>query len=167
MRWDELFAGLETDLDSLQQSERDVEIADRTRVRLGQMSWVDRCAGARVGLRVQGVGLLRGMVDTVTSSWLLLHASGTTDWVVSLAAVTGVVDVPANASAPAKRRTVEQKMTWLNAWSVLSRDRDEVYVVRVDGTPVAGVADRVGKDFVEIGGELVPYVVMAAVRAPR
>lgn len=166
MRWDGLFDDLEADFESMRESERDAEIADRTRARAGELTWVERCAGSPVRLRVQAVGVLSGVVDTVTTAWVLLHASESTDWVVSRAAVTGVLDVPAVAvGSPAGE--VARRMTWLNAWAVLARDRDPVHVVRLDGTTVAGVAGRVGKDFVELGAELVPYAAIAAVRCRR
>lgn len=165
MRWDDLFDDLEADLDSMHRSERDAQIADATRVRSGQIRWVELCRGGRVGLRVAGVGMLHGTVDTVTGAWLLLHGGAGVDWVVGLEAVLGVVDPPTTA-ARAAGGEVAARMTWLHAWSALSRDRDHVHVVRTDGSTVSGVPGRVGKDFVELGGEYVPYAAIAAVRCP-
>lgn len=175
MRWRELFGELEGDAAALERQERDLDIADRTRARLGSLSWLDRCAQRDVGLRVAGVGLLHGQVETVASAWLLLHADAATDWLVAVAAVTGIVPsttAVADTGSGDARGQVERRLTWLNAWSVLSRDRDRVYVVRTDGSGTAGIPARVGRDFVELTtevgrAELVPYAAIAAVRCPR
>ena len=182
MRWDDLFADLEGGVESMEQQERDADIAERTRAHLGTVRWVDRCVGARLGLRIVGIGLVEGDVDTVTRDWLLMHVDGRSDWVINLDAVCGVVGAPPTASTAGTRSAVAARMTWVNAWSVLSRDRARVQVVRTDGTHLAGLAARVGRDFVEMrcaddfGAEdrrrgerleIVPYRAIAAVKCPR
>lgn len=182
MRWDDLFADLEAGAESMELQERDADIAERTRAELGSLLWVDRCAGARLGLRIAGVGLVEGTVETVTRDWLLMRVDGRSDWVVGLDAVTGVVGAPSVASAADTRSAVAARMTWVNAWSVLSRDRARIQVVRTDGTHLSGVAARVGRDFVEMRWiddfgaedrrrderlEIVPYRPIAAVKCPR
>lgn len=172
MRWDGLFSDLAGEVEALERQERDLDIADRTRAELGAVSWLDRCAESEVALRVAGLGVLRGQVDTVAGAWLLLHADEPVDWVVAIAAVTGVLDASPRSVRADARGEVARRMTWVNAWSVLSRDRDHVHVFRTDQTSVSGVPVRVGHDFVELatdGGraELVPYQAIAAVRCPR
>lgn len=182
MRWDDLFADLEGGVESMQQQERDADIAERTRAQLGSLRWVDRCVGARLALRIAGVGLVEGTIETVTRDWLLMQVDGRSDWVVGLDAVNGVVGAPPAATTADARGAVAARMTWVNAWSVLSRDRARVHVVRTDGTHVSGIAARVGRDFVEMrcsddfGAEdrrqddrfeIVPYRSIAAVKCPR
>jgi len=178
MRWELLFDDLEHTAEALQLLERDSDIAERTRAELQTVAWTDRCVGAQVALRVKTLGVLRGTVDTVTPTWLLLHADRGSDWVVATDAVLGVVGAPREAG-PQPHAALAARMTWVNVWSILSRDRARVHVVRRDGGDVDGVAARVGKDFVELWctdpadpehagrTEIVPYVAVVAVRCPR
>lgn len=101
------------------------------------------------------------------------------EWVVAMDAVLGVTGLPASARPPESEGAVARSWGWSAAWRVLARDRAEVYVVRRDGSTVAGLASRAGQDFVElspagpdepgrgVAPELVPHAAIAAVRCPR
>lgn len=172
MSWSERFGELEGAAESLEREERDIEIADRTRAHLSTVSWLDRCAGCETTLRVAGVGVVRGLVDTVAGPWLLVHADAATDWVLAISAVTGVSQISGHPVPRRQRGRVAAAMTWVNAWTVLARDRGRVQVVRADGSRVTGVPGSVGHDFVEVvaesgRGELVPYAAITAVRCQR
>lgn len=183
MRWDDVFADLETAAAGLQQRERDSEIADRTRAELGTIAVADRfraSLGRSVSVRVMGLGVVTGKVQRVAVEWTLLGTSAGVEWLLAWPAVTGVTGLSAQAiDAPAS--PVERTLGWPATWRVLARDRAPVQVVHRDGTSVTGVPGRVGADFVELGVrdpdlastrttgavELVPYAAVAAVRCPR
>jgi hypothetical protein len=176
VRWDELFADLESDAMGLHQREQDFEIAERTRIELARIAMSARLAaglGAEVGLRADAVGLLNGRIERVTSRWLLLGANQV-QWVVAVDALLGVRGLPMQARGPGPG-AVESRLGWGSAWRVLAQDRAELHVVRRDGSSLDAVADRVGEDFVEltVGSsgrrlrELVPFAAVVAVRCPR
>src|SRR5699024_7199129 len=151
MRFDDLFAELDSEADQLHREQRDLQIAERTRVQLGEASWLDRCTQCDVTMRVLGLGAVRGTVARVGRTWLLLRGEAEWDWVVAVAAVTGL----RRNSAPgaAERGQVTRRLTWVNAWSVLARDRATVHVACIDESRLDGVACQVGHDFVELTTE--------------
>lgn len=187
MRWDALFADLEAAAEGEWQRERDAEIAERTRAELARLRLVDRLravvegrtsAGVELAVTVLAAGVLRGRVTRVTDEWFVL-LTPSHEWVVASDAVLGVTGLPSSARPPESEGAVARAMGWSAAWRVLARDRSDVYVVRRDGSTVAGRANRAGHDFVELtagpgdvgrGGtvsELVPHTAIAAVRCPR
>ncbi len=176
MHWEELFAALEDDAREMERGVRDADIADRTRSAHAQVSWLMRCAGASVGLRVHGVGPVRGVVLRVTPEWLLLRdREATDDRLVAVAAVTSVSGLSVEVAAESG---IDQRLGWTHAWRVLSRDRSEVATTCVDGSITRGVPEVVGRDYVQIraydGGRptgaapiAVPYAAIATVTSPR
>lgn len=191
MRWDDLFADLETAAAGEWLRERDAEIAERTRAEVGRLRLVDRlrahadhrppCLGGELAVRVSAAGVLRGELTRVTDQWFLL-VTPTHEWVVAMDAVVGISGLPAAARPPDSESTVSQALGWAAAWRVLARDRTAVHVVRRDGSTVVGTPGRVGQDFVEIsdvdsgaggggsgstGYEILPHAAVAAVRCPR
>jgi hypothetical protein len=185
MRWDALFADLEAAAAGEWQRERDAEIAERTRAELARLRLVDRLRAAtdrpteaELGVRVLAAGVLRGAITRVTDAWFVL-VTPAHEWVVAMDAVLGVTGLPASARSPESQGAVARSWGWSAAWRVLARDRAEVYVVRRDGSTVAGLASRAGEDFVElnpagrdepgrsVAPELVPHAAIAAVRCPR
>ncbi|MGH3357883.1 MAG: hypothetical protein ACRDO7_03710 [Nocardioidaceae bacterium] len=174
MRWDDLFAALEAEADDLDRRNRDADIADRTRSAQAQQSWLARCGGQELAVRVAGAGVLRGVPDRVATAWLLLRTGGSTDWIVSTAAVLSVSGLSEVAVSGA---LLDERLGWTHVWRVLSRDRSEVRVVCSDGTVVRGVPEAVGRDYVEVRAydagrpvgrttEAVPYAAIAAVGCP-
>ena len=184
VRWDDVFAELELESAGLVERERDMEIAERTRAELATIGLVERfraAPGCQASIRVTGAGLLQGRVRRVTSWWLLLAVAGNVEWLVAWPAVMSVTGLPPQA-VDAEASPVEAGLAWPATWRVLARDRAPVHVVRTDGSCVAGVPGRVGRDFVELTTsrledsasarrtgaptELVPYGAVAAVRCP-
>jgi len=185
VRWNDLFADLELEAAGLEERERDLEIAERTRAELATVAVADRfraALGSPVSVRVAGADVLRGDLRRVTPKWFLLACSGDVEWLVAWPALMGATGMTAQAVDPALSR-VESALGWPATWQVLARDRAPVYVLRRDGSRVTGVPGRVGRDFVEVLGngpdlhdgtrfaqappELVPYDAVAAVRLPR
>ncbi len=184
MRWQRLFADLEVDALGLDMLERDAEIMDRTRAELASIRLADRfraAIGVTVSVRVEGADGLRGQVRQVAACWLLLATSEQVEWLVAWSALLGVTGLPAQAS-PSRGSQIAERMGWPATWRALARNRDEVHVVRRDGSVVTGVPERAGADFVEIrhlgpdadvrsrrsaGRELLPYEAVAALRCQR
>ncbi|KHL16412.1 hypothetical protein CLV56_2800 [Mumia flava] len=169
MTWSERLADLESDL--LQQAEG-ADLADRDRLidelaqeRSAEVSWVDRCLGTTVQVRVNGAGVVRGELALATAQWILVHHDALTDWVVSL---DQVASVRSDERSPALARgEVQRRLSWRYAWAALHRDADEVHVILIDGSTLYGAPTRVGKDYVEIAGEIVPFASVVALRCPR
>ena len=171
MHWDELFRDLENEAAGLSDQERDVDIAERTRMELARIDTAARLAagvGHDLELRLEAVGPMRGRLERVTPRWLLVGV-GTVQWMVSTDAVLGVRGLPPRA-ATRPAGAVVGRLGWGSAWRVLARDRTGLHVVRRDGSFLEAVAERVGEDFVELTvlgrRELVPFAAVAAVRLP-
>lgn len=174
MRWDDLFAALEAEADDLDRRNRDADIADRTRSAQAKQGWLTRCGSTELTVRVAGAGVLRGVPDRVTPEWLLLRSGGPTDWVVSTSAVLGVTGLAESVAASGR---LDERLGWRHAWRALSRDRSDVRIVCLDGTPVRGVPVVVGRDYVEVRGyadgrpldrptDVLPFTAVAAVGCP-
>jgi uncharacterized membrane protein len=75
MRWQDLFADLESQAEALERAERDAEVADRSRAEQAMVALTARLAaacGMPLALRVTGVGEISGELETVGQDWLLL-----------------------------------------------------------------------------------------------
>ena len=190
MRWDALFADLETAAAGEWLRERDSEIAERTRAELARLRLVDRLrayvdrrpaqGSGELAVRVAAAGVLRGEVTRVSEQWFVL-VTRSHEWVVAADAVLGIAGLPPAARPPDARPAAAESLSWAAAWRVLARDRTPVHVVRRDGSTVFGTPGRVGRDFVELGMaeteagagwsgpayEVVPHAAVAAVRCPR
>lgn len=181
MRWDELFADLELEVDAALQRERDGEIAERTRTERARIGLHDRLHAARgheLAVSVDALGPVRGTLLRVSRDWLLLR-SGRDEWIIDSAALLAVSGLPSSARAPGFGGAVAAALGWASAWRVLARDRTSLLVCRRDGTTISGVAERVGEDFVELSmssgdqpGDrsrswvAVPFPAVVAVRCP-
>jgi hypothetical protein len=151
MRWTYLFADLESQAAALTGTERESEVAERTRIETGRLTLGGRLRGALghpVALRCVGIGPCNGVLERVGQDWLLVIGSTGTETLVPLRSLLGVGGLGRHSEPPPSRTTVE-----LGLRSVLrgiARDRAPVRVVLGDGTPVDGTLDRVGADYVEI-----------------
>lgn len=149
MRWDRLFEDLEAQLGAEERRERDSEVADRTRRERAGVELGARFAaavGARVRVRlVTGDQVLGELVD-LGDDWLLLRLETGRDAVVPVAAVTGVVGLPARASGARTAR----RFALGYALRGLSRDRAPVAVTDVSGQVVTGTIDVVGADSLDL-----------------
>jgi hypothetical protein len=185
MEWERRLAALFDDLEQRAEgmalADRDADVADQARSEYAEVLLVDRLhasVGRPVSLDARGWGTLRGTLRAVGSDWCLLDGAGPEGGragrVVSLAAVTSYRGLVAGA-LPGAARPVTSR---LGLGALLRRSAeagDDVVLVRVDGTRLAGRVLRVGRDFVElaVGGPgaggavlVVPFAAVAVLDAP-
>lgn len=150
MRWTQLFADLESQADALAAAELDGEVAERTRIETGRLTFADRLRAAEgqlVELRCAGAGAVGGRLDRVGPDWLLVAEPAGPEVLVPLRSVLSVVGL-------GRRSTLAGPATVpLGLRSLLrgvARDRASVRAVLLDGVPVDGTVDRVGADYLEV-----------------
>lgn len=175
MSWEEdlflLFDDLEHQAESLYATERELEVADRTRAEYQQVTLASRLMASidlPLVLDVRGVGVVRGLLQRVGSEWCLL-AGNAQDWVVRSAAISRVVGASPRSFPEAAWSPVHR----LGLGAALRRvaEAGERCVVHlVDGSQYDGRLLRVGRDFVEVEGAegrhvLVPFTSLAAVQS--
>ncbi|KQX69867.1 hypothetical protein [Angustibacter sp. Root456] len=152
MRWENLFADLEGELEAAEAAERQGEIAERTRAELSQVPWIDRLAAAReVSLDLLGGATVHGAVVTVGDGWAVLATSGhrPAPVVVRLAAVVGAHGLERGVRA-AGRAQVERRLGLAAALRRITRDRSPVTLALVDGRRRVGTLDAVGADHLDL-----------------
>ncbi len=156
MTWEEELFGFLEDLEdqagSLFETERELEVADRSRTEYQQVTLASRLQASldrEVGLDVVGVGVLRGRLERVCATWCLVRASAGQEWLVPLTAVAAV-EGAADRSVP---EVAWSPLTRLGLGSALRRLGDageRCLVHRRDGGRHDGVPARVGADFLEL-----------------
>jgi hypothetical protein len=151
VRWDDLFADLEGQLEEAERAELAVEVADRTRLELGRVTLVDRLRAALdrpVGVELRGAGSVTGRLLEVGPDWLLLEERR--EVLVPLAALLVVTGLPARVAAPLPEARARTRVRLATALRGLVRERAPVAVTLVDGTLLQGTLDRVGADHVDL-----------------
>lgn len=185
MRWERLFADLETELAAAEAAERDTEVAERTRTEVAKLRLVDRLRaadGVEVGVTLVGGGDWRGAVADIGPDWVLLSGDRRGDVLVSLDAVRSVTGLPPWSAVPGGEGRVAERFRIGAVLRGVARDRAAVRVVLRDGDAFHGTVDRVGADYLELAehapGEprraaavrrirLVPFPALAAVVTPH
>lgn len=150
-RWSHLFDDLEAQAESLAGAQRWDEVAERTRIEIGALDLVDRlrpAEGQWLVVRCAGAGLLRGRLDRVGSDCLLLTEPSGAESLLPVAAVTGIAGL--GRWSDAAPGGLDRRLGLRSALRALVRNRAAVSVLLVDGGSVAGTADRVGSDFLEL-----------------
>lgn len=182
MRWDELFADLEAQAESLERAERAAEVEEHARIEVAALGLLDRlrpAVGATLRLHCAGALGLSGVLRRVGPDWLLLGEGPGCEAVVALAAVYGVSGLSRLSAVPGSATTVETRLMLRHVLRGVGRDRAPVRICRVDGSSLYATVDRVGADFLEAAvhpagetrrrGEvrdvtLIPFAALAAVR---
>ena len=157
-----LFDDLEQQADALFTAEREAEVAERSRSEYAAVTLATRLMAARgteVGLVVEGVGTVSGLVHRVAGDWCLVGAAGQ-DWIVRLPAVVAVRGLPRHAVAQ-EAWPVTARLSLGSALRRLADAREECRLRLRDGTAYDARLGRVGADFVEAftGDHLEPLAV--------
>lgn len=154
MRWDDLFADLEGELEALERAELAGEVADRTRREQALLSLVDRlrtASGALVTVRSLGGHATTGRVREVGPDWLLLvQPAGHQQALLATGAVVTVTGLGAATATPGWEGEVARRLDLRWALRGLARSRTGVRLLLGDGSTLAGTLDRVGRDHVEL-----------------
>ncbi len=151
MRWDRLFADLESQAQTMVEADADAEIADQVRFELGRISLLSRlraAEGAAVSLSVEGVGTVRGALLQVGADWLLLQAAD--EVLIPLTAVLAISDLPTAATSPSGGSPVSSRLRLTAALRAVVLERSAVMVTLRTGTSLTGTPERVGADYVDL-----------------
>jgi hypothetical protein len=153
MRWEELFDDLEAQLAAAEAAELAREVAERSRIAVGELRVVDRIVGSvghPVVVTVLGCGVVRGVLRDAGNDWLLLEEHGQREVLIATAAVLGITGLGAASQVPGSEGEVGRRLDLRRALRGLARSRTGVGLRLVDGSAVAGTIDRVGADHVEL-----------------
>ena len=184
MRWSELFADLEAQLEQADRAELDAQVADRTRRERAAVSWTDRAAAA-LGepLTVHTpVGPVRGVLQDLGADWLLLEGAGHPQRgqhgsaLMPFSAVLSVAGLPVHST---DGRGLGRRSGIGVALRAIARDRGAVAVQDIHRGVVVGTVDTVGSDHLDIaehpadavrrsgvltGHRVVPFRAIAVIR---
>ena len=162
MRWQQLFADLEAQLEAAAAADLETAVAEVTRAERAKISLADRLRATQgeIDVVVRGGEHLSGHIADVSSEWVLLTVR---DHQV-LIPFTAVVTAQGIAQSAQLESSLSLRRLGLgSALRALSRDRVTVRWV-ADGFATLGRIDVVGVDYVElrVGDELRPSSVLAA-----
>ena len=162
VRWDALFADLESRLAAEDRLAFEADVADLTRAEFGALKVLDRLrshASRELRFRlVDGTELAARPVET-GADWVLLGGRPG-DTVLPLAAVTWISGLSRAADVPAQAAS---RLTLSTVLRGLARDRIPVMVWTLGSHPLTGTIDRVGADHIDLA--LHPQEVARTARA--
>ncbi len=152
MRWDALFNDLESQLRSAADRQQEGEIRERTRAEQSRLTLGQRLLGhldRPLGLTTLGGRSLSGVLTTVGSTWIAVRLEGRTS-IVPLSSLRSLRGLGRSVAAPLTG--VGARLGLGSALRELSRDRAQVAVwLAAPSSRYAGVIDRVGADFLDLG----------------
>lgn len=181
MRWDELFADLEAQVDQAAAAELDLEVADRSRRELAAITLLDRASayrGAVVQVGVRGHGALQGVLADAAEHWLLVEESGGREVLVPSAGCLWLRGLGRAADVQAEQ-SLARRLGLGPALRSLARGRVPVQLGLADGSQLSGTIDRVHADHLDLaehpsdelrrptavrGVRTVPFAALALVR---
>jgi len=159
VRWEQLFAELESQYVELAAAAEDAEMGERIRVEQGAVVAGARLAGAigrPVRFSVAAGRPVAGALRSVGPDWVLVGEAPGREALISLSAVTVVEGLTAATGAPLTG--VAQRLDLRFALRGLARDRSPIALTVPGGRGVSGAGDaeltgtidRVGADFIEM-----------------
>lgn len=152
VRWEGLFAELESQADALEAAELASEVAERSRADLARLRLVDRlrpALGHQLTLSVGPGRTASGQARAVGPDWLLLAEEGS-EALITLGAVSWLQGLPAASAVPGSEGRVAARLGLASALRGLVRDRAQLGLLLRDGQLLSGVLDRVGTDHAEL-----------------
>jgi hypothetical protein len=152
MRWDDLFADLEAQLDRDDAAELRAEVADRSRRELAAIALLDRASahlGTDVQLGVSGVGPVRGRLVDTAEQWLLVEEHPGREVLVPVPACLWVMGL-GRAVERQSERSLRRRLGLGSALRSLAQQRVPLHLVLTDATQVTGTIDRVHVDHVDL-----------------
>jgi hypothetical protein len=185
VRWQQLFADLEAQVDALERAERSDEVAERTRSEFAAVTAFDRYRAAgdqAVRLGLPGGLAVVGRIVGAAPEWLLIDEGEGREVLVATAALVTVRGLGREAGVPDGAGVVATRLGLRVALRGLARDRSGVRLHLRDGAVLDATIDRVGADFVEVALHppdeprrqrdvretgLVPFSALAAMRRRR
>ncbi len=167
MRWEKLFADLESQVDEDALAERDALIDDLREGERAAISWQHLCGGV-VSLTVTGLGRIDGEVVS-GNDHLLRVETARHHLLVSPRAVLEISGEGRRTDPPS---AVSAGLGWPHAFRACGRDQDRITVIRADSSRRAGTVSAVGRDYVQLrdeagGSIMIPFEAIAAVSCPR
>ena len=169
MRWEALFADMESQLQAAQSQGRARDVAELTRAERASVHLVDRlraAVGSEVRLATRS-GAVRGTLREVGMAWVLVEDGR--ERLVPLPAVTTVGGLGDVSAPPAG--TVVRRLGLGHALRAVARDRGVVQVTMA-GTQLTGRIEAVGGDHLDLalvhpdsarptgGCEVVPFAAL-------
>jgi hypothetical protein len=152
MRWDDLFADLEAQVDQAVAAELDLEVADRSRRELAAITLLDRAGayrGAVVQVGIRGHGAVEGVLADAAEQWLMVEESGGREVLVPLGGCLWLRGLGRAAEVPAEH-SLARRLGLGPALRSLARARIPVVLGLADGSQVDGTVDRVHADHLDL-----------------
>ncbi|WP_152649218.1 hypothetical protein [Demequina flava] len=157
MRWEQLFADLESQARASETEQWRGEVRDRARAARAEVTFGSRLlatVGSPVTVMCSDGERISGVLLDAASQWMLVSAEGGREHVIPVAAVDMCRGLAAQA---AHAGIVDRRLTFASALRGIARDRSRVQVSVRSGV-VQGVLAGVGQDVCEVrsdDGELV------------
>lgn len=152
MRWESLFADLESQLNAARAHERTVEIQEMVRIERSQLRLWDFLAGqlgSEITVDLLGGQRLRGGLRHVGVNWLSLR-EGPAEYLVLDRGIRSL-EVAGNRAAVAGEALVRRRLSQGAALRSLVRDRARMAVWGVDGALLGtGTLDHAGADHLRL-----------------
>jgi hypothetical protein len=151
VRWEQLFADLEAQLEAAERADLDGEVAERTRADLARIALLDRLrasTGARLPISVVGLGSLSATVHRVGVDWALLAGPGAAVTLVAGDAIATIASLGRDVQPLPDE--VARGLDLRFVLRGLARDRTPVQLTMRDGAAMTGTIDRVGADHLDL-----------------
>lgn len=150
MRWDDLFADMESQLAAERYREIEAEAAELTRAETAEALLEDRCAahvGSRLRLSLRGGLVIEGGIVSAGSGWVVLD-DASQEILIPLAAVDWLDGLGVSRQSPEARR----RLGMPHAMRALAMARVSVRLHLRSGSAVhlEGTVDRAGRDHMDI-----------------